>query len=209
MLHLMTLKIEKYEKIGQAKYRLYLSNGEVIDTFDEIILKNNLLLKKELDNHLYNQVITESKIQEYYNACIKYITVRIRSTKEISDYLKKKNVENEDINYIIEKLTKEKFLDDNHFCECFIKDKLKFTTMGEHKIIFELKKHNISVDIIENNRYLMSEDILKEKIDKIITKQISTNRKLDKSKLRNKLYNHLLNAGYSSNLIVDRLNIHF
>ena len=38
--------------------------------------------------------------------------------------------------------------------------------MGEHKIIFELKKHNISADIIENNRYLMSDDILREKIDK-------------------------------------------
>lgn len=202
----MTLKIEKYEKIGQAKYRLYLSNGEVIDTYDEIILKNNLLLKKELDNYLYNHVITESKLQEYYNACIKYITVRIRSTKEIRDYLKKKNVESQDIDYIVEKLNNEKFLDDNHFCECFIKDKLKFTTMGEHKIVFELKKHNISPEVIENNRYLINDNILKEKIDKIITKQINSNRKLNNSKLRNKLYNHLLNAGYSSNLIIDRLN---
>lgn len=205
----MNLKIEKYKKIGQAKYRLYLSNGEVIDTYDEIILKNNLLLKKELDDYLYNQVVADSKLQEYYNACIKYITVRIRSTKEIRDYLKKKNVESEDIDYIIEKFTNEKFLDDNLFCECFIKDKLKFTTMGEHKIIFELKKHNISSDIIENNRYLMSDDVLREKIDKIITKQINSNRKLDNHKLRNKLYNNLLNAGYSSSLIVDRLNTHF
>lgn len=205
----MNLKIEKYEKIGQSKYRLYLSNGEVIDTYDEIILKNDLLLKKELDNYLYQKVLTDSKTQEHYNACIKYIAVRIRSTKEIIDYLKRKNVEEEDIYYIVEKLTKEKFLDDNHFCECFIKDKLRFTTMGEHKIIYELKKHNISSNIIENNCYLISNDILTEKIDKIITKQINSNRKLDKAKLRNKLYNHLLNAGYSSYLIVERLNNYF
>ena len=203
------MKIEKYEKIGQAKYRLYLSNGEIIDTYDEIILKNDLLLKKELDNYLYQKVLTESKIQESYNACIKYITVRIRSTKEIIDYLKRKNIESDDIEYIVEKLTKEKFLDDNHFCECFIKDKLKFTTMGEYKIIYELKKHNISPKIIEQNSYLFTEDLIIEKIDKIITKQLNSNRKLDKPKLRNKLYNHLLNSGYTSSLIVERLNKYF
>ena len=132
----MNLKIEKYEKIGQSKYRLYLENGEVIDTYDEIILKNELLLKKELDSYLYNQILIESKIQELYNSCIKYISIRIRSTKEIRDYLKRKNTEEEDINYIIEKLLTNKFLDDSRFCQCFIKDKLKFTTMGEYKIIY-------------------------------------------------------------------------
>lgn len=203
------MKIEKYEKIGQAKYRLYLDNGEVIDTYDDIILKNDLLIKKELDTYLYQKVLAESKLGQYYNACIKYITVRIRSTKEITDYLKRKNVCDEDINYIVEKLTKEKFLDDNHFCECFIKDKLKFTSMGEYKIIYELKKHDIHPAIIEQNRYLIEEDILIEKIDKIITKQINSNRKLDKQKLRNKLYNHLLNTGYASSLIVQRLNNYF
>lgn len=203
------MKIEKYEKIGQAKYRLYLDNGEVIDTYDEIILKNDLLLKKELDSSLYQTILTESKTQEYYNACIKYIGIRIRSTKEIIDYLKRKNVEDEDIDYIVDKLTKEKFLDDSHFCECFIKDKLRFTTMGEYKIIYELKKHNISPQIIEKNKYLINNDILTEKIDKIITKQLNSNKKLDKSKLRNKLYNHLLNAGYTSSLIVERLNNYF
>ena len=47
------MKIEKYEKIGTLKYRLYLDNGEVIDTYDDVILENELLLKKELDNYLY------------------------------------------------------------------------------------------------------------------------------------------------------------
>lgn len=205
----MNLKIEKYEKIGKSKYRLYLDNGEVIDTYDEVILKNDLLLKKELDNYLYQKIITESNIGEHYNACIKYIGVRIRSTKEIRDYLKRKNVCDEDIDYIIGKLVEEKFLDDNYFCECFIKDKLKFTTMGEYKIIYELRKHNISEEIIIKNKYLITDDIIIEKIDKIINKQINSNHKLDKQKLRNKLYNHLLNLGYTSSLVVERLNIYF
>lgn len=203
------MKIEKYEKTSKAKYRVYLDNGEVIDTYDEVILKNDLLLKKDLDTYLYQKIIADSRIQELYNACIKYIGIRIRSTKEIRDYLKRKKVSDEDSDFIIELLTKKKILDDNYFCECFIKDKLKFTTMGEYKIIYELKKHNISPSIIENNYHLIDKDTLIEKIDKIIIKQINSNHKLNNQKLRNKIYNHLLNAGYSSTLVVERINNYF
>ncbi len=203
------MKIEHYEKIGVSKYRLYLDNGEVIDTYDEVILQNNLLLKKELDHTLYQKIITESNLQEHYNACLKYISIRLRSTKEIKDYLKRKNVEAEDIELIVTKLTDNQFLNDKVFCECFIKDKLKFTNMGEYRIIAELKKHEIAPQIIEDSRELMNDDIMQEKMQKIIEKQIQTNRKLDPYKLRNKLYNHLLRDGYNSANVVRVLNSYF
>lgn len=205
----MNLKIEKYEKVAKSLYRLYLDNGEVIDVYDEVILENNLLLKKELSSYLYNKILCESKLCEFYNACIKYISIRVRSTKEIIDYLKKKGVMEEDITYVVNKLNKNKFLDDNYFCECFIKDKLKFTSMGEYKILYELKRLGISSDIINNNYYLLDSDILKERIDKIIDKKIRSNHKLDNNKLRNKIYNSLVNLGYSSNLVTERLNKYF
>ena len=85
---MILMKIEKYEKTGKNKYRLYLDNGEVIDTYDNVILKNDLLLKKELSLSDYQIVMMESKIEEQYLACLKYISVRIRSSKEIRDYLK-------------------------------------------------------------------------------------------------------------------------
>ena len=85
------MKIEKYEKIGKDKYRLYLDNGEVIDTYDEVILRKELLLKKELTKEDYQSIFLETTFQENYNACSKYISIRLRSTKEIEDYLKKRS----------------------------------------------------------------------------------------------------------------------
>ena len=203
------MKIEKYEKYGKDKYRIFLDNGEVIETYDEVILKYDLLLKKEISPSIYQKLFVDTHLVEYYNACIKYISVRIRSTKEIFDYLKKKNVEEEDIEEIIKKLTKEKFLDDNHFCECFIKDKLNFTTMGEYKIINELKKHNIASDIISNYSYLWDRDVMIPKIEKLVDKQMISNKKLDKYKLRNKIYYYLLNQGFSSDVVTHVLNQKF
>ena len=203
------MKIEKYEKIGTLKYRLYLDNGEVIDTYDDVILENELLLKKELDAHLYNKILIDTNLQEYYNACVKYIQTRLRSTKEIDDYLKRKQVTEEDRIFIIEKLTKKGLLNDKYFTKCFINDKLKFTNMGEYRIINELKKLNISTPIIEENKYLFNEEIIQEKINKKIEKTIKSNHKLDNYKLRNKLYNSLLRDGYNPSQVISSLNQYF
>ena len=203
------MKIEKYEKIGTLKYRLYLDNGEVIDTYDDVILENELLLKKELDAHLYNKILIDTNLQEYYNACVKYIQTRLRSTKEIDDYLKRKQVTEEDRIFIIEKLTKKGLLNDKYFTKCFINDKLKFTNMWEYIIINELKKLNISPTIIEENKYLFNEEIIQEKINKKIEKAIKSNHKLDNYKLRNKLYNSLLRDGYTPSQVISSLNQYF
>ena len=203
------MKIEKYEKIGTLKYRLYLDNGEVIDTYDDVILENELLLKKELDNYLYQKVLIETNIQEYYNSCIKYISIRLRATKEIDDYLKKMQVVAEDREKIIQKLLTKGLLNDEYFTECFIRDKLRFTNMGEYRIINELKKLNISSSIIEKYHDLMSREVMQEKIISRIEKQIKTNRKLDNYKLRNKIYTTLLREGYDNSQIVNILNQYF
>jgi regulatory protein len=200
------MKIDKYERLSKGKYRLYLSNGEVIDTFDDIIIENELLLKKELDIKTYNKILSDSTIYEYYNACIKYITFRIRSTKEIKDYLKRKKVDDDYITKVIVKLDKNKLLDDNNFTSCFIKDKLRFTSWGPYKIINELKKHNIDGAIIEKNYYYLDKELIYEKLNKLIDKQINTNHKLDNYRLRNKIYNNLMKLGYESNMIINILN---
>lgn len=203
------MKIEKYEKIGSAKYRLYLDNGEIIDTYDEVILKNELLIKKELSPEMYQKVFLETEIQEHYHACVKYISFRIRSVKEIRDYLKKRNVSLEDIEIIIEKLKHDQLLDDAYFTECFIKDKLKFTTMGRYRILQELKRYEIDASIIALYFDLLNDEVMREKIITLIEKKIKSNRKKDIGKVRNQLYHSLLNLGYPSSLIVEELNKYF
>lgn len=200
------MKIEKYEKKNKEKYRLYLDNGEVIDTYDDVILNNNLLLKKELDLNTYNKILIDSSIFENYNACLKYITVRIRSQKEIEDYLKRKKVSTEDIDKIVNKLLSNNILNDDYFTTCFIKDKLRFTSWGPYKIINELKKHNIDNTIIDKKIDLLDEETVYEKLTKLIDKQIKSNHKLDNIRLRNKLYNNFLNLGYKSSTIINILN---
>ncbi len=44
------MKIDRFKKMANNKYRIYLEDGNFIDTYDEVIISNNLLYKKELDD---------------------------------------------------------------------------------------------------------------------------------------------------------------
>ena len=203
----MNIKIDKYEKTGKNKYRIYFTNGEIIDTYDNVILSNDLLLKKEINQSLYHKIMSETTIEEHYLSCKKYIEYRLRSTKEIKEYLSKKNVDYDIVNTIIDKLTKNNYLNDDNFCKSFIHDKLKFTNIGSYQIVNELKRNEIDDSIIDKYQYLIDNDIMEERINKIIDKNLKT--KKDISKLRNKLYNNLVRLGYPIDLVITILNQRF
>lgn len=198
------MKIEKYELTKKNKYNVFLSNGEVITLDERVITENKLLLKKELSQELYDKVNRESKIYELVDISIKYISVRLRSIKEIRDYLKKKEDNIELIEIAIDKLIKLGYLDDNRFAKAFIKDKLSFTNMGDYKIKMELEYLGVASEIIEEN--IIDEKIIEEKINKLIDKDIRTNKKYSGAMLKNKIYNHLVNAGYSKEKVITILN---
>lgn len=200
------MKIIKYKKGSNSKYKLFLEDGTTIDTYEDVILNNNLLYKKEIDNKLYNVIINDNMYEEAYNKSVSYIEVRLRSTNEIKVYLKNKKYSEEVIESIVNRLLKNNILNDEVFTKAFINDKLNFTTMGPYKIELELKKHHIDTNIISTYINNIDEDILYEKIDKLVTKFIKTNKKHKGFVLKNKIYNNLLNLGYKSSMILEILN---
>lgn len=200
------MKIEKYELTKKNKYNVYLSNGEVITLDERVITENELLLKKELDINLYNKITKESRMYELIDIAIKYISIRLRSIKEIKEYLKKKETDTELIEVSVEKLIKLGYLNDDRFTKAFIKDKLNFTSMGDYKIKMELQKLGISYEIIENNISLIDDNIIEEKIKKLIEKDIRTNKKYSGINLKNKIYNHLVSSGYTKEKVISILN---
>lgn len=203
---MIVIKIIKYKKENNGKYKLLLEDGSTIDTYEDVILKNNLLYKKDIDDSLYNIIMNDNVYEEAYSKSINYIGIRLRSINEMKVYLKSKKYSEEVINIIIERLIKNNLLNDAIFTQAFINDKLNFTTMGPYKIELELKKHNIDNNIISKCISTIDEDIIYEKINKLITKFIKSNKKYKGFLLKNKIYTNLINLGYSSSMILEVLN---
>jgi len=203
------MEITKYKKVGKDKYKVFLDNDEYITLEESVILENNLLIKKELTEENYEKIIKDNNIATIYNDCLRLIGLRLRSVKEINEYLNKKQISDNIKDNIINKLQKYGYLNDEIFAKCFITDKINLTTSGPLKILTELKKHNISEDIIYKYLYNdINNSLFKEKINKIINKNIKSNKKYTGSILKNKLYYNLINNGYEKEMIIKQLNNH-
>ncbi len=204
------MNIKKYQKLKNGKYQLTLEDGSIITTYEDIILKLELLITKKVDESDLERINTENKKYDAYFTALKYLNVRVRSKKEIITYLKSKDFDNENINDTIVILEKQGYINDDNFAKSFLNNKLITTANGPYKIKRELIDKGISNDIISNTLVLYTNDIQKEKIEKQVNRMIKSNRNKGNNLLKRKIYNELVKNGFDKTLIkdiVDNLNL--
>lgn len=195
------MKILKYEKKKNGMYQVFFDNGNNIDISEEIILKYNLLIKKEVDNALIDKMLDENKVYIAYNLAIKYISTKMRSRREIREYLSKKLIDNDSINTVISLLEKEKYVDDKSYAKAYVNDKILLTNDGPNKIKSKLFDLGIREESIDEALEAFDIDTQKEKVTKIAKKMVEVNRNKSATFLRNKILVYLVNLGYERSLI--------
>lgn len=190
------MRINKIQKKGH-KYKIYLDN-EVIDTYDEIILKYNLLYKKELTEDLLKQITKDNDYYENYHKALDFINRRLRSEYEVLNYLNKMdcNCSKE----IVDKLKNIGLINDENFAKAYVNDKVNLSLDGPDKIKNNLKKLKVNEEYINNALNNINEDIFLEHLQKLVYKKIKST-KYTGYVLRNKITLYLINLGYNKYLI--------
>lgn len=202
------MKIEKIKKSGK-KYKIMLDNDESITTYDDVIINKGLLYHKEVDACLLNEINKETSYYDIYYKCVNYITKKLRSEKEINEYIDSCSVSDIDKKNTIKKLKEIGLINDINFVKAFVSDRINLSSDGKEKIKKSLLEHNISIDIINEELDKISNDVIKNKIEKLINKKIKST-KYTGYILKQKVVNDLINLGYSKNEIIevyDNINI--
>lgn len=194
------MKIKEYKKLKANIYEITLDNDEVISLYDDIILKHELLINKELTSNRLTEIIKENDNLESYYKALKYISRKMRSSLEVEKYLAKDyNVEI--INNTINKLIKDKYIDDQKYSVSYINDQFNLTNNGPIKIKNNLLKLGIKEEDINIDKDFTN------KIISLIEKKIRYNHKLSTNALKTNIINYLINLGYSKDMFIDKLDI--
>lgn len=99
------------------------------------------------------------KISKYLDNCYRYLSIRNRSEKEIRDYLTKKKAEPEIIDAIVERLKKQKFLNDESFARSWVLNRARLKPKGKMLLKIELRQKGIKDDIISKVLSEVQEEI--------------------------------------------------
>ena len=83
------MKILKYKKGKKNEYKILTDEGEYI-LYDDIIVKHELLLKKEISKKEWDNIIKENNLLKAYYEGLKAIGVKLRTAKELKSLLSRK-----------------------------------------------------------------------------------------------------------------------
>lgn len=200
------MRLKNIKKIGKDKYKVEVIGMEPLITYDKVILKYNILLKKEIDADLYLKISEENKYYEVYKKVENYILKKMRTEKEVRLYIKKFELATNQEEDIISQLKKEGLLNTKSYIQAFISDKVYLTNMGPNKIKKELIKNGFLEEDIMMYLAPYDKEIFESKLQKLIEKKIKMNKSNSILLLRKKLEKELYDLGYDIPLIKEILS---
>lgn len=198
------MKINSFKKKKLNMYELTLSNNERVILYDDIILKYDLLISKEIEYKELGKIIEENnKLQVYYEA-LKFISRKLRTEKEIRKKFQEFN--KEAIDEAIQKLKKDGYINNEVYIKAYINDAVNLGIDGPFKITKDLI--NLGFNEIDILSYLdeISIDVWNNKITKYIEKKQKSNHSYSNNLLKQKIINDLINKGYSKEMISNILS---
>ncbi len=197
------MEIKSYKKVKSNLYEITFKDNTKIKLYDDIILKHNLLLTKVITKEELDKIIQDNSYLESYYEALKYLNTKLRTEKEIKNKLK--GYSKEAVNYTIERLKSEKYLNDEVYIKAYINDAINLKLMGPNKILYELKKLGFKDEDILNYLNTFSTDVWSEKINNYIKKKINSNHNLSNYMLQQKIIKDLSNKGFYKEDILNVL----
>lgn len=199
------MKILKYKKI-KNKYKVYFDNDSSIDLYENTILNNNLLLKKDISESDLDKIKKDNEKEEIYERSLKYINIKMRSKEEIKKYLSKYKYNNSSIEYVIKKLENSKIINDELYIKAYIYDKINLSNDGPNKIKYYLLSEKMDENLINNYIDEIDEEVVKNKLNRLIDKKIKSIKNCSGNVLKQKITMYFINLGYSKEMIEEVLS---
>lgn len=195
------LKVNKYKKISGGKYIVYFDNDRELQLYEDVILKFNLLIKREVSDNELQLINDESSLYDVYYVALKSIKTRVKSIYELKSFLLKKGYSSDIVDKVIDKLVVQGYLNDQIFVKSYINNQILTTNHGPNFIKKDLLDKGIDISLIDEEMQIFDDRMQNEKVSKIILKRMKSNRNRGGAVLKNKIINDLIKSGFSHNII--------
>ncbi|MDC3418193.1 recombination regulator RecX [Aquibacillus salsiterrae] len=194
---------------NKSRYNIFLedergdSYGFSVD--EDILVEFSLHKGMEMDGETVELLKQKDTIHKSYALAINYLSYRMRSKKEISDYLTKKDIDAEQVHLVMDRLSKEGLLDDQAFANAFVETRINTSSKGPQLVKKELLEKGISTQIADEALKKISYDWQYDKAEKLTRKKWSSTNNKSFQQQQLTVKQHLIQKGFSHDVIKDVL----
>jgi regulatory protein len=137
--------------------------------------------------------------------CLKLITIKDRTEKEIRTKLKEKNFDENTIEEEIEFLSNYGYINDNRYAQHFTSDAINIKKWGKSRIRTELLRRGVDRDVVDE---VIEEAFSETDDDRLYTEMEKRFKNADFSNMkeRTRIFNFYLRRGFSPEEIKGAMN---
>jgi regulatory protein len=136
----------------------------------------------------------QDEVERAYERALNFLSYRPRSEAEVRRNLRRKNVEDEVIEVVVERLTRAGMLDDREFARYWVENRLQFNPRGARALSHELWEKGVPASIIADTLAGFDEQAAARKAAEAGASRLSH---LDAGRFRRRLGAYLARRGFS------------
>ncbi|MDL4841865.1 recombination regulator RecX [Aquibacillus rhizosphaerae] len=170
------------QKNNKNRYNIFLNDGSSekygFSVSEDILVEYYLRKGLELDYSTIDMLQTQDSVHKAYSMALTYLGYQMRSKQEVANHLEKKEVDEEQIPEIVNRLVREGLLDDRAFAEALVRTRMLTTSKGPILIKKELQDKGVSLTIAQEALVHYPYEAQIAKANKWVEKKLnSSNRK--------------------------------
>jgi regulatory protein len=182
----------KLDRRNHGRVRVYLNHGYAFSV--NLLDAADLAKGCDISDEKISKLRHKHDRYEAYIRSIKYISYRLRSRREVEQYLTGKRFSPEIIADTITRLTGENLLNDTIFAQSWINNRNKFKPRATTALRFELLQKGIDKDIIETALTDVDDEVL---ACTIVERRLGRWGKLNRKDAKVKIFNYLRRRGFN------------
>lgn len=191
----------KVDRKSNKEYFITITQfDEPLVVHEDLFISYRLMKGQCLTSPLIDEIKEENAKYMAYIKAIKYLGSKARSTKQISEYLKRQQFQDEHISNAVERLKADGYVDDEQYALAYVQSKSRIQGKGRNRIALDLKARGVAQNAIEAALESLDEEEEYEAACKAAMKKLRSLSN-DEHEIRRKLQQFLLRKGFSGVII--------
>lgn len=203
------MNIIQIQKKDSKKVYVILDNNYKLILSKEIVYQNQLRKSDQLNQEMISSLLQQEQSYNIKLKALSFLKNRVHSKNELFQKLKRHFSDPVLIDSCLNDLEKQGLIDDKHFAEIFIQEKIRKKKYSKAKLQYELYLKGIDKEIIAGcMKKFFTDNLEEETIYHLVEKKIKILKfKTDNKKnIYQKLLNYLLSKGYDYHLSSSVIN---
>lgn len=197
------------QKKQTGRFNVYINDGTgekyAFSVDEDVLIKYQLKKGMELDEFTQLEVLYQDTVRKAFGTAIQYLAIRMRSEKEVRDYLKQKEIEDPVIQEVVHRLYNHHYLNDEEFALAYTRTQINTTDKGPRVIKEELKEKGIGDSILEKVMEEFTFELQFSKVLHLCKKAQNKKRNDSQFVFEQKLKQALNRKGYSFSIIDEAM----